>query len=194
MSSLLSRIYLKVIQSKIFSSLPHLKFFLIYLLDDPWSLSSEKETLRFTHGVTFLSNNLPKPSLLIDIGCGLGHHSKLLSQHSASYIGLDISHAAIKRARRKNPSLHFHQIDNLYTLHTLIPPQPDTVVTLFEVLYYVQDPQEFLFYLKKYYTTVFISYLLSPQTNLDYLFSSTHLQANSTICALPNQLHRFVFI
>lgn len=194
MFSLLKRIYLKVLQSKFFFPFPHLKFYLLYLLDDPWSLSSVPEAVRFSYGVDYLLKNFESPSLIIDFGCGVGYYSKLLSQHSTSYIGLDISHSAIERARRNNPDLDFLQIDNVFELHRSIPSHSGNVVTLFEVLYYVPDPQKFLYYLKLHYKNIVISYLLSPPTDLDYLFSPLHLELNSSIFHLHNKKHRFVCI
>jgi len=194
MLSSLSRIYLKVVQLPLFSLFPHLQFFLIYLLDDPWSLSSEAETVRFTYGVDYLSQHFNRPSLNIDIGCGVGHNSKLLSIHSSAYIGLDISHSAIKSARRNNPSLSFFQIDNLFELHTIVPPQPGTIVTLFEILYYLPDPHQFLFYLKCHYDNVLVSYFISPSTDLDDLFDPIWLEQNSSVFCYDNKYHRFLHL
>jgi SAM-dependent methyltransferase len=58
--------------------------------------------------------NLTTPnteSIILDIGCGTGHHVALLDEKGFNATGLDISSSMIKKAKENYPKLNFEQGD-----------------------------------------------------------------------------------
>jgi EEF1A lysine methyltransferase 2 len=64
--------------------------------------------------VKFMSQNFPKSSSILDIGCGNGHLAKRLSELGFSNVtGIDYSDSAIDLAKRICPLVSFFQLDIL---------------------------------------------------------------------------------
>lgn len=56
--------------------------------------------------------NPPKDSLMLDVACGKGRHSRFLSEHGFDVTGIDISFDSISVAKQmENERLHFYQHD-----------------------------------------------------------------------------------
>ena len=73
---------------------------------------------------------------LLDLGCGEGRLTDVLSRLSEHTYGIDIAHAAIERARSRFPHIRFEQGDLLDVL-----PEPK-IARIPEVLYYFQTEEE----------------------------------------------------
>jgi predicted TPR repeat methyltransferase len=72
--------------------------------DDPWSFdSSDYEQRRFAHQLDLLSDRRYRRAL--EIGCGGGAFSRLLSPLVDDLIAIDVSEVAIQRAMEQNPQL-----------------------------------------------------------------------------------------
>jgi SAM-dependent methyltransferase len=81
-------------------------------------------------------------SVIADIGCGTGHHVKLLSEKNLQVIGIDKSSYMIKEAKRKFPGGDYKVGDALY--HGLFKPNSLThILCLYFTIYYMKDKQQF---------------------------------------------------
>lgn len=79
---------------------------------DPWQLS--REHARFAATNAIIASRFGRVGRLIEIGCGEGYQSAWLAQLCAHLVGVDISEAALERARRLVPTATF-----------LISPMPE---------------------------------------------------------------------
>jgi 2-polyprenyl-3-methyl-5-hydroxy-6-metoxy-1,4-benzoquinol methylase len=114
-----------------------------YALPDPWNLDSELERARFEATDALIAREFGRLGSVLEIGCGEGHQTAHLARNADSVFGLDVSARAIERARRRVPSAQFAVSD--------LAGQPwgeshgrFDLVTAFEVLYYIRDPDETL--------------------------------------------------
>ena len=78
----------------------------------------------------------------LDIGSGTGHHVDLLKKKGYNASGMDITPAAIKRAKANYPDLEFNQGD------ASAPSEPvhgsfDLITCLFFSIYYMKDKSQF---------------------------------------------------
>jgi SAM-dependent methyltransferase len=81
-------------------------------------------------------------SIILDIGSGTGHHVKSFTDKGFNTIGLDISPAMIKQAKKSYPELDFRQGDVLDTM--AFPAGSFTHITsLYFTIYYVEDKRRF---------------------------------------------------
>ena len=62
-----------------------------------------------------INQNVPNTkSVILDVGCGTGHHVAKMSQNNnLEVVGIDISPSMIKKAKENYPSLNFQQADAL---------------------------------------------------------------------------------
>ncbi len=63
--------------------------------------------------LTRFAELIPEGGQICDLGCGPGHVARFLSELGADVLGVDISPAMVKVARRLNPGLAFEQGDML---------------------------------------------------------------------------------
>src|SRR2546426_1129125 len=73
----------------------------LYMMADPWSMTSPSERYRFAETNQIILRNFGEVDTLLEIGCGEGHQSLYLQQLCNRLIGLDVSHIAVKRSRRR---------------------------------------------------------------------------------------------
>jgi len=120
----------------------HLRLELLYRLNDPWNMASDRERFRFEETSRILRRALVSPAervdSLLEIGCGEGHQSEHLAPLCRSLNGIDISPTAVRRARQRLPGASFVAGDLLAQPWAAERHRFD-VVTAFEVLYYVKD-------------------------------------------------------
>ena len=120
----------------------HLRLELLYRLNDPWNMASDRESYRFEETSRILHRALVSPAERVDsileIGCGEGHQSEHLAPLCRSLSGIDISPTAVGRARQRLPGASFASGDLLAQPWAAQRNRFD-VVTAFEVLYYVKD-------------------------------------------------------
>jgi ubiquinone/menaquinone biosynthesis C-methylase UbiE len=86
--------------------------------------------------------DLNSKSIVLDIGCGNGHHVSKLSEEKLQIVGLDISESMIQKAKEKYPSLNFIKGDvlneNLFKNNTFTH-----ILCLYFTIYYFQDKDIF---------------------------------------------------
>lgn len=84
-----------------------------------------------------------KKSKVLDVGCGKGHHVKLLEKAGYMVEGVDKSGAMIAGAKKKYPKCKFKEGD---VLESMLYPQSSftTITCLYFTIYYIKDKQQFL--------------------------------------------------
>jgi len=86
----------------------------------------------------------PSPNnLVLDIGCGTGHHVKLLSDLKIKALGVDNSSSMIKKCKSNFPDLNF-KVSNI--LNTMEFPENtfSHILCLYFTIYYFKDKRQFL--------------------------------------------------
>ncbi len=76
--------------------------------DDPWHQIGMAESSYSRNDTAFTINKLGIKNV-IEVGCGLGNTTNLLSHFckNSTFTGIDISKTAIRKAREKYPDIHF---------------------------------------------------------------------------------------
>ena len=81
-------------------------------------------------------------SIILDIGSGTGQHVALLNDKGYSAVGVDISPAMVKQAKKNFPSLNFKKGNVLQTM--LYPSQSFThILSLYFTIYYIKNKKLF---------------------------------------------------
>lgn len=114
------------------------KLRLLYSLEDPWDLGSDRERYRFERSNEMLRAALPQPGSLLELGCGEGHQTAVLSSLADRVVGLDISELAIRRARARCPRARF-VVGTAEDAPRLFAGERFDLITACEVLYYTED-------------------------------------------------------
>jgi predicted TPR repeat methyltransferase len=120
---------------------------LMYGVQDPWKMASEKEQFRFAETNLILAKELIAPSSqvesILEIGCGEGHQSQHLALLCHRLTGLDVVATAIERARLRVPAAELIA-DDVYAYPWGRKAQRFDIVTACEVLYYLDDISKML--------------------------------------------------
>jgi SAM-dependent methyltransferase len=112
----------------------------LYLLRDPWGLSTPLQELRFRETNRILSREFGRVGTLLEIGCGEGLQTLHLQRLCDRLYGLDVSARAVKRARRRCPEAILAAGDLMSGARFAnVPGGYFDVVVACEVLYYVKD-------------------------------------------------------
>lgn len=86
--------------------------------------------------------NPSKNSIILDVGCGTGHHVSLLENKGLHTKGIDKSHAMIKKAKENYPSLDLEVgdvlDDDLFDNNTF-----SHILCLYFTIYYIKDKETF---------------------------------------------------
>lgn len=81
-------------------------------------------------------------SIILDVGSGTGHHVGLLSEKGYKAIGVDISNAMVKQAKKNYPNLNFKQGDVVNA--TLFNSFSFThILCMYFTIYYMKDKSQF---------------------------------------------------
>ena len=81
-------------------------------------------------------------SIILDVGCGTGHHVNSLSDKGYKVVGIDLSDSMIKKAKDTYPTLDFRVSDALATMS--FPANSFTHITcLYFTIYYIKDKRLF---------------------------------------------------
>jgi SAM-dependent methyltransferase len=108
--------------------------------EDPWNLVTED--YRFAETNRLINSRFGRVGRLLEIGAGEGHQTRWLAQVADHVTGVDLSPAALERARLKAPAATFVEA-RLPELE--LPAAPSTEVAPFdiavacEVLYFADD-------------------------------------------------------
>ena len=81
-------------------------------------------------------------SIILDIGCGTGHHVSSLAERGYKVVGIDISDSMIEKAKKNYPNLDFKVTDALETM--AFPANSFTHITcLYFTIYYIKNKRLF---------------------------------------------------
>jgi len=81
-------------------------------------------------------------SSILDVGCGTGHHTALLSQKGYNVIGIDNSKDMILRARQNYPNYNF-EVGNVLNNDIFAPNKFTHILCLYFTIYYIEDKDIF---------------------------------------------------
>jgi len=114
------------------------KIRLLYSLEDPWDMASPREQHRFDLTLIQLRSLAPHFNDILEFGCGEGHQSLHLSALCDRLYGIDISAAAVARARKRCPQARF-EVAALEAAQSVFADRRFDLITACEVLYYAVD-------------------------------------------------------
>jgi SAM-dependent methyltransferase len=91
-----------------------------------------------------LNQNIPNTkSVILDVGCGTGHHVAKMSQNkNLEVIGIDISSSMIKKARENYPGLNFKQA-NILNKDEFHNNTFTHILALYFTIYYIENKEQF---------------------------------------------------
>ena len=91
-----------------------------------------------------LNKNVPNTkSVVLDVGCGTGHHVAKISQNNnLEVIGIDISPSMIKKAKENYPNLNFKQA-NVLNRDVFHNNMFTHILALYFTIYYIEDKATF---------------------------------------------------
>jgi len=89
--------------------------------------------------------NSTKPSeqsIVLDIGCGTGHHVGLMNKKGVKAVGIDNSNAMISKAKQNYPEYDFVLGDAMNAME-FRPSSFTHILCMYFTLYYIQDKSQF---------------------------------------------------
>jgi SAM-dependent methyltransferase len=81
-------------------------------------------------------------SVILDVGCGTGHHVAKLNEKNLQVIGVDVSPSMIKAANEKYPS-HKFQVGDALNSDQFAPSSFTHILCLYFTIYYFKDKRYF---------------------------------------------------
>ena len=93
-------------------------------------------------GQILKSTNPSTRSVVLDIGCGTGHHVAKLSSKNLEVIGIDISPSMIKQAMEKYPT-HKFMIGDALNESQFAPSTFTHILCIYFTIYYFEDKRRF---------------------------------------------------
>jgi SAM-dependent methyltransferase len=114
------------------------KLSLLYAVEDPWEMASEREQHRFAGTNALLAGIAPRFGSILELGSGEGHQSLYLARLTDDLHGLELSGRAVARARRRCPRGQVSE-GRVEDIPRLYPGRVFDLVTACEVLYYLDD-------------------------------------------------------
>jgi len=81
-------------------------------------------------------------SIIVDIGCGTGHHVAALSQNGLNVLGIDISPSMIKTAKEKYPNYKF-EVGNALDSSLLNYNSVTHILCLYFTIYFFPNKEQF---------------------------------------------------
>ncbi len=143
---------------------------MLYSMEDPWDMASEREQTRFRLTNDMLAGVVPHYDRILELGCGEGHQSAHLAKLTAALDGVDISPQAIDRARQRHPEGNF-AVSKLEDVPQLYAGQRFDLITACEVLYYIKDSGPVLTALQGMSDRVFVSNYRPRYEMMQHLFT-----------------------
>ena len=105
---------------------------------DPWNCVADSTSLENEIFCTVLRSISPGVSTVLDVGCGLGTLTARISEavEPSEVYGIDVSQAAIEKAKQAYPGIHFSVHDLLDDSWDSLPDRMD-LITMAEVCWYI---------------------------------------------------------
>ena len=94
-------------------------------------------------GVVTNQNTPNVKTVILDVGCGTGHHvGKIAQNNNLEVIGIDISPSMIKKAKENYPNLNF-QVANVLNSDVFQKNMFTHILCLYFTIYYIEDKNKF---------------------------------------------------
>lgn len=145
------------------------KLRLLYSLEDPWEMASEREQHRFAATSAQLAMIEPKHGSVVELGCGEGHQSLHLRALCERLHGVDLSSAAVARARARCPWAQF-SVAKVEAVPDLLTGERVDLITACELLYYLREPERLLPKLQAVTRRIYVSNYRPRSMHLRPLF------------------------
>lgn len=87
-------------------------------------------------------NKSSSNSIILDIGCGTGHHVNSIKEHCKNVVGLDISPSMIKKSRENYPECKF-KLGNCLKSIEFDSNSFTHITSFYFTIYYIKDKQQF---------------------------------------------------
>ncbi|MBO9671180.1 MAG: class I SAM-dependent methyltransferase [Sphingobium sp.] len=130
-----------------FRPAPYRRMERLYLLEDPWRLASPREHERFALTNAVIAQIAPNCGSLLEIGSGEGEQTAHLLKVAGSVTGIEVSEAAVNRARSAAPHAEY-LVGCAEDAGHLLGERRFDIVTACEMLYYAPDAARVLDTLK----------------------------------------------
>lgn len=96
----------------------------------------------FEIGSIINTTNPDTTSVIVDIGCGTGHHVAKLAETDLNVLGIDISPSMINHAKENYPGLNF-RVGNALDSHILKYNTVTHILCLYFTIYYFKNKRQF---------------------------------------------------
>lgn len=96
----------------------------------------------FEIGEIVSSGNPTSRSVILDVGCGTGHHVAKLAERGFNVVGVDISPSMIAKAKENYPDFKF-QVGNVINAGEFNNNSFTHIICLYFTIYYIKDKQQF---------------------------------------------------
>lgn len=130
-----------------FRPAPYRRMDRLYLLEDPWQLTSPREHRRFALTNAMIVQIAPNCGSLLEIGSGEGEQTAHLLKVAGSVTGIEVSEAAVSRARSATPHAEY-LVGCAEDAGHLLGTRRFDIATACEMLYYAPDAARVLDTLK----------------------------------------------
>ena len=81
-------------------------------------------------------------SVILDIGCGTGHHVAKLADNGLTVVGIDLSPSMIRKAKENYPQYNF-MVGDVLREDEFKPRSFTHILCLYFTIYYIEDKQRF---------------------------------------------------
>jgi len=88
------------------------------------------------------TTNPKETSVILDVGCGTGHHVANLASKNLNVIGIDISPSMVKKAKEKYPEYNF-QVGDVLDSHKFKFNSLTHILCMYFTIYYFKDKRRF---------------------------------------------------
>jgi SAM-dependent methyltransferase len=131
--------------------------------DDPWEQSTGEECASEKAVALNLIKRL-QGKKVIELGCGLGHYTKKISDLGVDVLGVDVSETAIQKAKDNYPSCNFVAGDILeFDIYRQFRPD---VIVMAEITWYILDKlDQFLQFMRSEFPDMYLIHLLTTYPN-----------------------------
>jgi 2-polyprenyl-3-methyl-5-hydroxy-6-metoxy-1,4-benzoquinol methylase len=152
----------------------------LYWVRDPWKMQSPREAYRFDETNRIIKKHFGQVDRMLEVGCGEGHQSVHFLEICKSLYGIDVSHRAVLRAKRRCPSGIFDEGD-VFNAKILEGTHRFDLVVACEVLYYMENIPAVLNRFSQIGSACFVTYYRSQRERLDPYFAKLSDSQKATI-------------
>ena len=151
----------------------------LYWISDPWGMQSPREAYRFDETNRIIKEHFGQVDRMLEVGCGEGHQSQRLLETCKTLCGIDVSHRAVVRAKRRCPRGLFFEGD-IFTAKVLKGTDRFDLVVACEVLYYMENIPAVLKRISQIGSACLVTYYGGQSDRLDSYFAKLNDSQKAT--------------